>query len=206
MSGLGHFAMTCVVGGMATACGGSSTNPAGPTTSAATVATVVVTSAPAPGSSLQMTATARLSDGTSRDVTGAAAWESSNRAVATVSPTGMVAVVSAGELDVRATYQTVTGLMHLLVATVAIVAVTIGDAPTASSMSFQLTAMARLGDGSTQDVTRSASWRSSNPQLAAVSSSGFVTVLGTGDVDLQATYQRWWGPPASSSTCRPRSR
>jgi hypothetical protein len=49
--------------------------------------------------------------------------------------------------------------------------------------------MARLVDGSTVDVTRSAIWQSSNTQLATVSSTGSVTVVGTGDVDLQATYQ-----------------
>jgi hypothetical protein len=136
-----------------------------------------------------MTAMARLSDGTSQDVTRSATWESSNQAVATVSPAGMVTVVGAGELDVRATYQSVSGSMHLRVANVPAAEVTIAGAPTASSTPFQLTAMARLVDGSTIDVTRSATWQSSNTQLATVSSTGAVTVTGTGAVDLQATYQ-----------------
>jgi hypothetical protein len=38
-------------------------------------------------------------------------------------------------------------------------------------------------------VTRTATWQSSNAQFASVSSSGYVTILGTGDVDLTATYQ-----------------
>jgi hypothetical protein len=58
---------------------------------------------------------ARMSDGSSRDVTTAAAWESSNTRVATVSSTGNVSVVANGELDVRATYQGVSGSMHLTV-------------------------------------------------------------------------------------------
>jgi len=70
--------------------------------------------------------------------------------------------------------------------TVASVAVT---APSTSGASFQLTATAHMSDSSSRDVTSQASWQSSNDQLATVSSAGLVTVHGTGDVDLKATYQ-----------------
>ena len=70
-----------------------------------------------------------------------------------------------------------------------VVAVTVSGAPSASSSPFQLTATARFTDGSTPDVTHTATWESSNPQLASVSSGGYVTVLGNGDVDLKATYE-----------------
>jgi hypothetical protein len=119
-------------------------------------------------------------------VTKAATWESSNSLLATVS-TGMVTVLGTGELDVRATYQGVSGSMHLLVARVPVVALIISGASTSSS--FQLTAIARLSDGSTQDVTRSATWASSNTQIATVSSTGYVTVVGNGELDVQVSYQ-----------------
>ena len=51
-----------------------------------------------------LTATARLSDGSSRDVTGAALWESSNSNL-TVSPGGMVRVVRFGQSHISASYQ-----------------------------------------------------------------------------------------------------
>jgi hypothetical protein len=177
------------VGAMVAACGHSAASPAAPTAPGATVSSIAVTSAPVSNASIQMTAMARLSDGSSQDVTRSAAWESSNPAVATVSPTGMLSVVGAGELDVRATYQSASGSMHLRVGSVPVSAVTITGAPAGASAPFQLTAMARLVDGSTIDVTRSSTWLSSNTQLATVSSTGSVTVVGTGDVDLQATYQ-----------------
>jgi len=129
-----------------------------------------------------------MSDGSARDVTSSAAWESSNPGIAAVSSTGMVTVVGSGELDLRATYQNVMGSMHLSVAR-HVVAVTVTGAPSASSSPFQLTATARGSDGSSQDVTRSATWESSNAQLASVSASGYVTILGNGDVDLKAIYQ-----------------
>ena len=136
------------VGAMAAACGHSAASPAAPTAPGATVSSIAVTSAPVSTASIQMTAMARLSDGSSQDVTRSAAWESSNPAVATVSPTGMLSVVGAGELDVRATYQSASGSMHLRVGSVPVSAVTITGAPAGASAPFRLTAMARLVDGS----------------------------------------------------------
>jgi hypothetical protein len=170
------------------ACGndGRPSNPTAPST--ATVAAVVVSGGSTAAASFQLTATARMSDGSARDVTGSAAWESSNPGIAAVSSTGMVTVVGSGELDVRATFQSVTGAMHLSVAR-RVVAVTVTGAPSASSSPFQLTATARGSDGSSQDVTRSATWESSNAQFASVSATGYVMITGNGDVDLKATYQ-----------------
>ena len=58
-----------------------------------------------PGQSAQWTATAGLSDGSTQNVSSSAAWSSSNAAVATVSPTGLVAAIGAGSADIRAQYQ-----------------------------------------------------------------------------------------------------
>src|SRR4051794_610769 len=66
-------------------------------------------------------------------------------------------------------------------ATVSSVLVT--SAPS-SGTSFQLTAVAHSTDGSAKDVTGSATWLSSNTQLATISTGGVVTVIGAGDVDL----------------------
>jgi hypothetical protein len=182
-------AMTVAVAAMSTACAKNGATPTAPSTPGATVSSIAVTSAPVSNTSIQMTAMARMSDGNSQDVTRLAAWESSNPALATISQTGLLAVTGSGELDVRATYQNASGSTHLRVGSVPVSAVTIVGAPTASSTPFQLTAMARLADGSTIDVTRTATWQSSNTQLATVSPTGSVTIVGTGDVELQATYQ-----------------
>jgi Carboxypeptidase regulatory-like domain/Bacterial Ig-like domain (group 2) len=57
-----------------------------------------------------------------------------------------------------------------------------------SNTSYQLTAIARSSDGSSQDVTAAVAWLSSNLQLATVTSTGHVAVVGTGNVDLSATF------------------
>src|SRR4029078_2131749 len=57
------------------------------------------------GSSVQLTARATTSDGTSRDVTADSAWQSSNVAAATVNATGRVTGISTGTSLIQAMYQ-----------------------------------------------------------------------------------------------------
>ena len=53
----------------------------------------------------------------------------------------------------------------------------------------QLFAVSTATTGSTTDVTNAATWQSSNPALATVSSGGLLTAAAEGDVDISATYQ-----------------
>lgn len=67
-------------------------------------------------------------------------------------------------------------------------ALTVTSGP-ASGAGFQLTAMVTLSDDTSEDVTRTAAWTSSDTSLAEVSNAGLVTVLSGGNVDFSATYQ-----------------
>lgn len=53
----------------------------------------------------------------------------------------------------------------------------------------QLTAIANLSDGTSQNVTTTAVWSTSNAGIASVSSSGLVTATGNGSATVTATYQ-----------------
>jgi hypothetical protein len=75
--------------------------------------------APNVGAASQFSATAALSNGTTQSVTSQATWQSSSTTVATVSNTGLVTALSAGEADITASYQNVTGKMHVATAKVA---------------------------------------------------------------------------------------
>lgn len=82
----------------------SSSTPA-PTTPGTPTITALMINGGAPvvvGQSLQLTATAMRSDGSSQDVTGAATWQSSNANVATVSSTGLVTAQAAGTATISA--------------------------------------------------------------------------------------------------------
>jgi len=68
-----------------------------------------------PGDSAQFTATAVMSNSTTQTITNQASWQSSNVGLATVSSSGFVAAVAAGEVDIRATYQSITGSAHVTI-------------------------------------------------------------------------------------------
>jgi Carboxypeptidase regulatory-like domain len=103
------------------ACGGSNTTPTpAPTptptpTPAATVSAVVVSGPASATTTFQLSATAKMSDGTTQDVTGAARWESSDTTIATVTSAGTVFVMGSGAVSLKATFQNVTGSLQTVV-------------------------------------------------------------------------------------------
>jgi hypothetical protein len=101
----------------AIACNGKSGSPTAPTTPPATsIRAIVVSSASASSTTIQMTAKADLTDGTAQDVTASSRWEVSDANMATVSATGVLTVLHSGHVDVRATYQNMTGSLGLTLA------------------------------------------------------------------------------------------
>src|SRR5215470_11563364 len=66
-----------------------------------------------------------------------------------------------------------------------------GDAsgPLDFGQTRQLTATATQSTGTTSDVTQQATWQSSAPAIATVSSTGLVTGVAEGDVEISATFQ-----------------
>jgi hypothetical protein len=91
----------------------SPTSPSLPAMPGATATTLVVTNQPASGNTIQMIATARMSDGSSQTVTSGATWESSNTSIATISSSGLLTILANGQVDVRALYQGVLGSVTL---------------------------------------------------------------------------------------------
>jgi hypothetical protein len=66
-----------------------------------------------------------------------------------------------------------------------------GDAsgPLEAGQTRQLVATATQSTGATSDVTQQAAWQSSAPAVATVSSTGLVTAVAEGDVEISATFQ-----------------
>lgn len=69
-----------------------------------------------------------------------------------------------------------------------VAAVSVTGAPATAAAPFQLTATARFSDATTQDVTRTATWQSSDATVVTVAN-GFVTTIASGQADVRATYQ-----------------
>jgi hypothetical protein len=91
---------------LSAACSG----PTAPTLTTPTVSSLGISfpsgQTPAVGRAMQLTATARLSDGTTRDVTTQAAWRSTS-GVAAVTAGGVVTFVTDGCVTITASYQQV---------------------------------------------------------------------------------------------------
>ena len=67
------------------------------------------------GESAQFASTARYSDGSTKDVTAASAWSSAAPSLATVSATGMVAAVKAGEVEINVRFEDRSGSLRIAV-------------------------------------------------------------------------------------------
>jgi parallel beta-helix repeat protein len=154
------------------------------------VASVVVT----PGSvTLPLNATAQLTatpyDATGHALTGrTVTWTSSADALARISATGLVTAVATGGAKITATIEGQSGQASVTVAPASVGSVTIN--PTTASVqqgkTQQLTAT--VLDSRGQVLTgRSITWLTSNPNMATVSSSGMVSGVAPGTVNVSAT-------------------
>ena len=141
------------------------------------------------GQTSQLAATASTTSGMSQVVTNSVAWQSSNPGVATVSSTGLLTAVAPGTATITATDAGTTGTLAVTAINETVTSIVFyGTTSIGSGATTQLTASATLADGSAQIVTNVATWQSSNPSAATVSSSGLVTWVATGVTTITATY------------------
>lgn len=173
---------------------GSLTTQVTVTVSSATLSRVEVRPNPivmATGSHFQATATGIFSDGIPRDVTAEAVWSTADGNTATVAH-GDLTGVAAGTTQVTATLSGKSDAATVLVTaaqptTLTVIAQTT-SMPTGAIQ--QLKAIATYSDGSTQDVTSSVLWTSSNILSVIVSnllSHGVATALLPGDATITAS-------------------
>ncbi|MCC6622750.1 MAG: Ig-like domain-containing protein [Deltaproteobacteria bacterium] len=144
------------------------------------------------GKTLALTAFVVKTDASTTDVTASAQWLSLTPAVATVSASGVVTGVSAGAVRVQATYDGTTAWADLTVVqrtpvTVAVV-VTASSNELAVGQAIKLTATALDSDQKLTDVSSQATWVSTQPLLASVSSQGLVTAISAGTTAIRATF------------------
>ncbi len=150
------------------------------------------------GPALQLVATGIFSDGTNENLTSLVTWSTTNASVAVVSnaagANGLATAMRPGTTGILATFSGVAGAATLTVsaATLQSIAVTPANAVLAAGGAQQFVAIGTLSDGSTQDLTRQATWSSSSPAVATISnatgSSGWATLLSAGSATISAAY------------------
>jgi phospholipase C len=139
----------------------------------------------------QFTATGTYSDSSTQDLTNAATWTSSSTSVASVSSTGLVSALTAGTSTISATYQSVIGSTTLTVALSSPVLQSISVTPANSSVAMgqnqQFVATGQYSDGSTQNLTSSVNWSSSQLSVAGITTAGLASGLSGGSSSITAS-------------------
>ncbi len=166
------------------------------TVSSAVITSIEVTPSPlilAKGTSGQLSAIATYSDDSTKDVSATASWTSSDTAIATVNATGAATGVQAGSAMITATSAGVTGSTNVQVTAAALVSIAVSPASASIPLGTmqQFKAIGTFNDASTQDLTGSVQWSSSNAAVATVSmasaSAGLASAVGAGTAKIAAT-------------------
>ena len=149
------------------------------------------------GNTFQFAASGMFDDTNTGDVTSLVTWSSSNSAVATISNAagsqGLATGVAVGTTTITATSGSLTSTAQLKVAPSGIVSLTVTPATT-SVRQGQTTPFSAVGgflNGTTQDVTGSTFWTSSNANVATISNTpataGIATGTAPGAISITAT-------------------
>jgi uncharacterized protein YjdB len=162
------------------------------TVSAATVTSLVIDPSTAllpVSGTVQLDATALLSDGTTVDVSSGATWSSSS-ATATVSTAGLVTAASAGTATITASFggQTATVTLTVTASTLTAIDLTPPSPTFVVGEQQAMTATGQFADGSTSNLTASVTWTLTPLNVATVDASGMVSATGVGSAQLTAAF------------------
>jgi Bacterial Ig-like domain (group 2) len=143
------------------------------------------------GESLQLGAIGKYNDGSTRDLTKSVAWISSNATIIGVNSSGLATASTFGGVTVTVTSGKVEFATQFQVG--APVAVAISVEPESSVVELggneQLKALAQFSDGTTEDLTASAIWRSLNPAIAGISAPGMVVAREIGEATISVSSE-----------------
>jgi hypothetical protein len=143
----------------------------------------------AKGTTLLLSATGSYDDGTERALAAFVTWQTSQSTIATINPQGEVTGVDNGVAQLSAAYQGVTGSTQVTVGPAVLLKITVGPNPSFLPVgeSEQLTATGNYSDGTTQNLTQSATWSSSGLAIASVSPAGTAVANAVGATTVSAT-------------------
>lgn len=151
----------------------------------------------AAGTQQQFTATGNFDDGSTQVLTSLQ-WSSSATSILTVDANGLSLGVAPGTSTVTATSDSIAATASVTVTSATLVSLQI--APSNSSMPAgavkQFSAIGTFSDTSTQDLTQSVLWTTSNPAVATINNVGTVNSLITGSTTITAAS----GAVSSSTT------
>jgi len=143
------------------------------------------------GATVQFKAIGTYSDNSTQDVSNQVTWGSSNSAVATISNTGLAAVLSAGTTTISAASgllsasATLTGTIPQAKLTSLSVSPALQSAVVGTTVQF--TAIGTYFNNSTQDLSNQVTWGSTNTTVATIGNTGLAAVLSAGTTTISAS-------------------
>jgi hypothetical protein len=141
------------------------------------------------GSTQQFAVIGTYSDSSNSTLTTSVTWVSSNTSIASISAGGLVTGIAAGSTNISAN---MTGIyssnITLTVKALASIAVTPNPPPDLSvGFNRQFTAIGTYTDSSTENLTTTATWATSNNSAVTISSTGLATGIVVGSANLTAS-------------------
>jgi uncharacterized protein YjdB len=156
------------------------------TVNAATLSSITVTPTNptlAKGFTQQFTATATYSDNSTYDVSAypTTTWASGNTSAVTINSTGLATAANVGSSTITASFggKSNNTTMTVTAATLSYITIAPLNPSIPVGVTQQFTATGHFSDSSTQDLTASATWTSSNPAIATISSTGLATGIAS---------------------------
>lgn len=141
------------------------------------------------GDTQQITVTAKYSDGTEKDITNLASYQSSDGNVATVSNTGLITAVKYGTAQISAAFEGVTTRVPInVLPSVTGITLNTNNTELHSGYIKILTVTAQYSNGRNVNATNLASYASSDENVATVSNMGVITTVGAGNATITAAY------------------
>lgn len=141
-----------------------------------------------PGESAELTAEATYANGSTRPVSDRVTWQSSDPAVVTVAASGRLDAVDPGTAIITATLADVSGRASVTVSAATTKSLSLApdsaSAPVGAEVPFAATVT--YSDDSTEDVSRSADWNTSDSTVAQVAAGGVATCVQVGDATISA--------------------
>jgi uncharacterized protein YjdB len=137
----------------------------------------------------QFVVTGTFTDSSTQQLTDGVTWVSSDPTVASVDANGLASSVALGSSTITANVGALSssGSLTVTAAQLVSVAVTPTSASIPVAVTQQFTATGTYDDASTQDLSSTVTWVSSNGALATISNTGVATALAPGNVTITAS-------------------
>jgi len=141
------------------------------------------------GNTQQFTATGTFSDKSTQNLTSSVTWSSIAGSVASITAGGLAKGLTVGDATITATSGSISGATSLTVTGAVLVSIALTPATPSVPLGLlqQFTATGTFSDGSTQDLTKSVTWASSDSTIASIALGGLATARNLGSTEISAS-------------------